>query len=391
MNTSASFSGRKGGIDTRPAESSFCVGSYVGELMKSHYTYRLTALNPVDERIEYIGVRSCECLPEEDARYQGSSRHLPRTIQYRKEIIAIWPTRAAAVAHEVALHDLHDVARSPRFFNKAKQTSVGFDPFGSVRTQEQNRALSVALKATMACPDFRAKRSRKLKLVFANPAVRSNVAKGLSAALSSPEARAKMSAAGKKAYDAPGRREAASVIAKEIWSRPDVKIKLSLSLKNTLSDPEVRKKYSEASKARMSVQKNRDKISVALKATNLLPEVQAKRSAASKALWERPDVRAKLSASRAAQFQNAEIREKHSAGVRRALADPSVRQKYSDAAKRNRANPAVKAKHAATRALKIRYCQEHGIDNPGKGFCNIDKSSYKNWLAQHREAPCQLF
>jgi len=98
--------------------------------MKSHYTYRLIALNPVDERVEYIGVRSCNGLPENDTRYQGSSKHLPHTIQYRKEIIAVWPTREEAVAHEVALHDFHDVARSPRFFNKAKQTSVGFDTAG---------------------------------------------------------------------------------------------------------------------------------------------------------------------------------------------------------------------------------------------------------------------
>jgi len=207
--------------------------------MKSHYTYRLIALNPVDERVEYIGVRSCNGLPENDTRYQGSSKHLPRTIQYRKEIIAVWPTREEAVAHEVALHDFHDVARSPRFFNKAKQTSVGFDTAGITQSIEFKESVSAALRGV--------------------PKSKAHAAK-VRDVLNSPEVKAKL--------------RAKSI---EANAREDVKRKISESSKSLWQNELYVAKTLESRRC----SKNR--------------EARAKETSA---MWENPEWRAKQIASR---------------------------------------------------------------------------------------------
>lgn len=54
---------------------------------KNHYTYLITCIHPIDNR--------------EDA-----------------------------MASEIILHNKFDVAKSKEFFNRSKQTSVGFDGFG---------------------------------------------------------------------------------------------------------------------------------------------------------------------------------------------------------------------------------------------------------------------
>jgi len=41
-----------------------------------HYTYRLIAINPIDERVEYIGVRSSDAPPEDDTQYWSSSLYV---------------------------------------------------------------------------------------------------------------------------------------------------------------------------------------------------------------------------------------------------------------------------------------------------------------------------
>lgn len=100
-----------------------------------HYVYKITNLNPIDERKYYIGVRTSKVLPFED-KYMSSSKTLNVEIKkygaenYKKEILTEWESRKLAVAEEIRLHNLYNVNKNPEFYNKAKQTSVGFDTGG---------------------------------------------------------------------------------------------------------------------------------------------------------------------------------------------------------------------------------------------------------------------
>lgn len=101
---------------------------------KYHYTYWIT--NIINGK-SYIGARSCNCKPEEDIEYMGSSKkYLDKAIEkeglqnFDKHILAYWATRKEAIEHEILLHDIFDVGRNPVFYNGAKQTSTGFDSTG---------------------------------------------------------------------------------------------------------------------------------------------------------------------------------------------------------------------------------------------------------------------
>ena len=97
-----------------------------------HYTYFLTTKEPFNGMKYYIGVRSCKVNPEED-KYLSSSKVIKRNkIAVDKHILATWNTRQEAISHEILLHDCFDIAVNPKFFNQAKQTSVGFDTAGTV-------------------------------------------------------------------------------------------------------------------------------------------------------------------------------------------------------------------------------------------------------------------
>ena len=81
---------------------------------------------------EYIGCRTCDCLPEEDTKYFGSFRD--KTFKPTgKTILFVCKTRQEAAEIEIELHDFFDVAINPQFANQAKQTSTGFDMTGVVR------------------------------------------------------------------------------------------------------------------------------------------------------------------------------------------------------------------------------------------------------------------
>lgn len=96
-----------------------------------HYVYLLIDTDPQDSRKFYIGVRSSKFRPYEDP-YMGSSKSMTKEEKHRcdKLLLEEFPTRKEAVAYEVFLHTKFDVARNPEFYNKAKQTSTGFDTTG---------------------------------------------------------------------------------------------------------------------------------------------------------------------------------------------------------------------------------------------------------------------
>jgi hypothetical protein len=109
----------------------------------NHYTYRIT----FKDGRQYIGVRSCKCEPENDTKYIGSSEYTKKLEIAKKEILGIFFSRQEAVANEIALHELYDVARSDLYLNRAKQTSTKFDTSGVslVRSPSHNLKIKKAL------------------------------------------------------------------------------------------------------------------------------------------------------------------------------------------------------------------------------------------------------
>jgi hypothetical protein len=113
-------------------------------MAKHHYVYH----SYEEWGREYIGIRSCNCLPEEDIKYFGSfyDKSFKPT---EKTILFVCETRKEAAEIEIKLHDFFDVAVNPKFANQAKATSTGFDRtgftgenhplFGVPRTEETKK------------------------------------------------------------------------------------------------------------------------------------------------------------------------------------------------------------------------------------------------------------
>ena len=106
-------------------------------MKKHHYVYKSFE----EEGREYIGVRSCDCLPEEDTKYFGSFRD-KTFFPTEKTILFVCETRQEASEIEIELHDFFDVAVNPQFANKSKQTSTKFDTAGLPQTEAQKQAQS---------------------------------------------------------------------------------------------------------------------------------------------------------------------------------------------------------------------------------------------------------
>lgn len=97
---------------------------------KLYYTYEI--FDPVLQK-KYIGSRTKGVANPYADNYWGSSR-LPNwkeiTQRSRKRILAVFFTKEEALQHEIELHNFFNVAANPDFFNKAKQTSTGFNTSG---------------------------------------------------------------------------------------------------------------------------------------------------------------------------------------------------------------------------------------------------------------------
>ena len=106
-------------------------------MSKHHYVYH----SYEEWGRDYIGIRSCDCLPEEDTRYFGSFKD--KTFKPTgKNILFVCKTRKESAEIEIKLHDYFDVAVNPQFANRSKQTSTGFDRTGVPNTEEQKKANS---------------------------------------------------------------------------------------------------------------------------------------------------------------------------------------------------------------------------------------------------------
>jgi hypothetical protein len=113
----------------------------------------------------------------------GTSKTLKKAIQeeglshFSKLILAVFPTREKALAYEVLLHNRFNVNKDPMFYNKAKQTSTGFDfqaygpdnhkygthPKGRKLTEEEKEKLRQINLGHVVSPETRQKiRVKKL-------------------------------------------------------------------------------------------------------------------------------------------------------------------------------------------------------------------------------------
>ena len=106
-------------------------------MTKHHYVYKSFE----EEGREYIGVRSCSCLPEEDTKYFGSF-YDKSFFPTEKTILFVCETREEVLEIEIELHDFFGVAVHPQFANRAKAVSTGFDVAGVPKTKEWKQATS---------------------------------------------------------------------------------------------------------------------------------------------------------------------------------------------------------------------------------------------------------
>ena len=105
---------------------------------KKHYVYLL--ISNTEEKF-YIGARSCSCRIDEDS-YMGSSSVMTKEDKDNcdKLVLKEFDTRKEAIAYEVELHNQFEVSTNEKFWNKAKQTSTGFDTTGrSMSLEEKTR------------------------------------------------------------------------------------------------------------------------------------------------------------------------------------------------------------------------------------------------------------
>ncbi|WP_057042132.1 NUMOD3 domain-containing DNA-binding protein [Campylobacter coli] len=102
-----------------------------------HYTYLIEYTTGK----KYMGVRSSKVPPEEDTKYVGSSLITPNDKILRKIILQQFETRQEALQSEIEYHKKYDVAVNTDYYNRARQTSTGFDVTGTKFTKEHREKI----------------------------------------------------------------------------------------------------------------------------------------------------------------------------------------------------------------------------------------------------------
>ena len=110
---------------------------------KLHYVYLITEILT---NIKYIGVRTSKNLDllADLKHYKTSTKNkifkslIRNGSLFTYEILSTHDSREEAVAEEIRLHELYDVAKNPEYYNKAKQTSTGYDTTGKVVVKDKD-------------------------------------------------------------------------------------------------------------------------------------------------------------------------------------------------------------------------------------------------------------
>lgn len=349
--------------------------------MKSHYTYRLIALNPIDERVEYIGVRSCDGAPEDDTAYMSSSREIKKLIRdglmFRKDIIAVHKTRKSAVAHEVALHVEFDVARNTHFFNKAKQTSVGWDTSGVKLSKETVHKMTARMQKQWSDPSFKEKQIEKLKKRYEDENVRIRQIEILNEIKNRPDVKIKK-----------------KIKQQERWACPKTKASIIENIKKSLSSSEARDRKSVASKLVHARPGFIERKNAAIKKANERQDVKERRSTSMKQAWTDIETRSRIMKAHKEVVSSAEVKSRMSAAQKinqnkhemKEMRRTSTLASWENPEIRKRRSDGIKKKVRQVWALRKQYCKIHGITNPGSNYCNINKNKFKQWVAAKKSA-----
>lgn len=120
----------------------------------NHYVYRITNIS---ENRHYYGVRSCKCDPRKDIGFDYFSSSKDKQFlkdqkenphHYKYKIVRIFESRQRAIKFEIKLHTKFNVGTNESFYNRSKQTSLGFDTAGSKMPN-----ISAAAKERFKNPD----------------------------------------------------------------------------------------------------------------------------------------------------------------------------------------------------------------------------------------------
>jgi len=118
----------------------------------NNYVYAVSRDN-----MHYIGARSCNEEPKDDIgiKYFTSSndnlfkkffKTYPK--EFSNDILGNFKTRKEAMECEILWHKVYDVGANPKFWNRAMQTSTGFDTTGNVDTRLKISKTMTGLKKT---------------------------------------------------------------------------------------------------------------------------------------------------------------------------------------------------------------------------------------------------
>ena len=125
---------------------------------KYHYVYKLIDTNPIDERIYYIGVRSCNCEPDID-KYYSSSKTIKNIIKnngntFKKIILKIYDSREDASNEETRLHALYNVGLNKQYYNIVNQKGSFFDSIGIIFINKQKISIEDYKKSNLKFHSF---------------------------------------------------------------------------------------------------------------------------------------------------------------------------------------------------------------------------------------------
>lgn len=230
---------------------------------KNNFVYLI--YNKINRRM-YIGVKSSDQDPYSVIGVTYFSSSVDKDFlqdqkcnpdHYRYKVLANFSNRKDAVNLEVALHERYDVAKNPRFYNLAKQTTTRFD---APRTEENNRKVSESLKRHYAThPETRAKISEASKRMWQKPERMAFHLAQVTGRKHTEESRKKMSAALKGKYTG----EKSSFWGKK--HTEEYKEKMSQLLKGRKVSDETKAKISKANRGRSLTPEHRLAVSLAHK------------------------------------------------------------------------------------------------------------------------------
>lgn len=111
---------------------------------KNYYVYQIT--NKINNK-KYIGYRGTTLNPEDDLGVKYFSTSHDKDFKqdqkinrknYLYEVLSVYCTADEAIHEEMRLHELYDVAKNPKFYNKSKQTLKGYDCSGFITVKDKS-------------------------------------------------------------------------------------------------------------------------------------------------------------------------------------------------------------------------------------------------------------